>query len=151
MKRIASPLLTILLITAAASCLTACSFKSFSASSRSSSSPCRWSSASSRPARAGSGEASVLATQDSFLEQVSAITVLYAKSRGAAAEYQGEIGAAAQRHGITFWEGNTAVYQAIGRGLGRAQVPREAIPHLPFLQDLKTSALYSHILTGHGR
>ena len=154
MNRMVSPLMSALLILAMAFGAMACSSRSFSHSSRSSSSPSRWLSASSRSGRSEKptekpGEASVRATQSSFQEEVSALAVLYAQSSGTADDFHREVGNAARRHGISFWEGVPATYQAIGRGLARAQVPKEAIPYLPFLQNLKTSEHYGLISSSY--
>jgi len=154
MNRVAVPLIKVLLTIAMAVGFSACSSKSFSASSRSSSSPSRWLSASSRSGRSAKpdekpGETSVRATQNSFQEEVSALTVLYAQSGGSADDFHREVGTAAQRHGISFWEGVPAAYEAIGRGLARAQVPKEAFAYLPFLQNLKTSAHYGLISSSY--
>ncbi|MDZ4197818.1 MAG: hypothetical protein U1E27_00880, partial [Kiritimatiellia bacterium] len=95
MKRVVFPLIQALLTIAMAAFFTACSFRSFSASSRSSSSPSRWLSASSRSGRSAKpdekpGETSVRATQSSFQEEVSALTVLYAQSSGKAEDFHRE-------------------------------------------------------------
>ena len=153
MNRIVSPVITILLTIAITVSVTGCSFKSFSASSRSSSSPSRWLSASSRSGGSSSksGEASVRETQSSFQEEISALAVLYAKSSGTASDFESEVTSAARRHGISVWEDIPATYRAIGVGLARAGVPRDAIDYLPFLKDLKTSRHYGQILSSHAR
>ncbi len=152
MKKVVSPLIAMVLTAALSAGTASCSFKSFSASSRSSSSPSRWSSASSRSGRSEKpGEASVRAVQSSFQEEVSAVTLLYVRSNGTADEYMREIGSAAQRHGISYWENDPAAYRAIGRGLARANVPNEAVAYLPFLKNLKSSPHYDLIVSSDAR
>lgn len=116
---------------------------SFSASSRSSS-------ASSRSSSGRGGEEPV-ASIKGFQEEIAAIAVLYVGSGGTADDFQRDITAAAKRNGIPYWELDERMFAAIGIGLERAGVKREAIASLPFLQGVKNAAQFNAIGNAYGR
>lgn len=115
---------------------------SFSRSSRSSSAS---SSASSRSSSRSGRAAPPAVAQSDFQEEIAAIAVLYAGSNGTVENFQRDVSAAAERNGIPYWEMDERVFSAIGVGLKRAGVAREAIPHLAFLQGVRNAAHFGAI------
>jgi len=119
--------------------LSGCSFSTSSKhSSKSSSSPSRSSS--------GGGEESVQQATTSLQEEVEALAILYVGSSGSTTDFQREIGQIAKGHGIVDWENNPRIFSAIGMGLKRAGVAKDAVETLPFLQGLETSPYYPRIM-----
>jgi hypothetical protein len=116
---------------------------SFSDSSRSSSSPSRSSSRSSRQTSGG-----VAVAKGTFQEEIAAIAVLYVNNGGTSDDFLRDIGATARRQGIPSWETDRRVYVAIGRGLQRAGVKRDAIPYLPFLQGIRNAQHFDAVVRG---
>ena len=120
--------------------LSACSS---SRSSKSSSSSSRSSSASS------GGGGAVAAADQAFAEEIAAIAVLYAGSRGSAEDFQRDVGDAAKRNGIPYWELDERVFSAIGTGLKRAGVPKEQVPHLPFLAGVRNAQHFAAVTNAY--
>jgi hypothetical protein len=114
---------------------------SFSRSSRSSSR----SSASSSRSSSRQGAAPAATSQANFQEEIAAIAVLYVGRDGTADDFQRAITAAADRNGVPYWELDERVFTAIGIGLKRAGVAREAIPSVPFLQGVRNAAHFHAI------
>ena len=121
--------------------LTGCSFAD---SSYSSSSPSRSSSRSSE----GSPE-EVKATNNSYLEEVASLAVVYAGSGEDAESFHRELARISNRHGVNDWGGDRATFLAIGRGLKRAKVPKNSIQYLSFLHELKSFPYYGAIFSGY--
>ena len=96
---------TILSLALALALLPGCS--SFSASSKSISSPLTSSSKSSSPEAA-------------YREDVSDYTAAHVQSGGSVDELRRQIGTLAAKHGITDWERNESTFRAIGQGLAKA-------------------------------
>lgn len=116
-----------------------CSFsRSSKHSSKSSSSPCRSSSAKSTE--------SVAVTSSSYQEEVSSLAILYVGSFGSARDFNRELGQIAKSHGIADWKSNQKTYQAVGIGLKRAKVSRDDLPSLDFLNTLIGSPYYQEII-----
>ncbi len=130
---------SVLLAGAILAVIPACSF------SRSSRSSCASRSSFSRSSSRSGRAAPPAAAQAGFQEEIAAVAVLYAGSRGSAEDFQRDVSAAAQRNGIPYWELDERVFSAIGVGLKRAGVAREAIPHLPFLQGVRSAAHFGAI------
>ncbi len=86
--------------------------------------------------------------QGSFQEEIAAVAVLYANSAGTAENFQRDISAAAARQGVPAWENDRRVFVAIGKGLMRAGVKREAIPYLPFLQGIRNAQHFDAVIKG---
>ena len=84
---------------------------SISASSKSSSESSESSSASSSPE----------SKETQYRNDVRDFTAAYVKSGGRMDEFTRRIGDLAKDRGITNWEENTATYEGIGRGLGKAK------------------------------
>lgn len=123
-------------------CIGGCSFsKSSKQSSRSSSSPCRSSSA---KQAADTAESSY-----SYHEEIAAMTTLYVGSAKSALEYQRDLSTISNKYGLVDWVSNPETYRAIGLGLKRAGVPRESIRSLPFLQNLNVAQYYPEITAGY--
>jgi hypothetical protein len=58
-----------------------------------------------------------------FLRDVEQYTVAFLRARGGSAEgFLAGLGDLARRRGVSDWEAEPATWEAIGRGLGRAQV-----------------------------
>jgi hypothetical protein len=93
------------LVSFALAFLPACS--SFSASSKSVSSPFISSSKSSSP-------------EGAYREDVSDLTAAHLQSGGTVDELRRQIGELAAKHGITDWERDKSTFQAIGQGLAKA-------------------------------
>lgn len=91
-------------------------------------------------------EEAVKKTSSSFNEEITALTILYVGSSGAAIDFQRELGQIANSHGISDWENTANTYKAIGDGLKRAKVSEETINTLPFLKGLEASPHYSQII-----
>lgn len=96
----------------------------------------------------GKGEESVEKTVDSYQEDISTLSAIYAESAGSTRDFQRELGQISSSHGIVDWENNYATFKAIGRGLRSAQVSEDSIDGLPFLQGLSGSPHYPEILAG---
>ena len=63
------------------------------------------------------------AAERAYRDDVSDYTRAFAKShRGDSRSFQADLAKLAEEHGITNWEENPATYEAIGDGLGSAQV-----------------------------
>ena len=122
-----------------------CSFsRSSKHSSKSSSSPCRWSSRSSKK-----GQNSVKTASDSYKDEIVALTVLYSKSGGNTQDFQHELSIVSCNHGIVDWENNAQIYISIGIGLKQSGMSEKAIKALPFLQTDNFIDHYSQILSGY--
>ena len=85
-----------------------------------------------------------------YREEIAAIAVLYVAVNGTADDFQRDISAAAKRNGIPYWELDERVFTAIGIGLERAGVEKEAIPALPFLQGLRNATNFDAIGNAYG-
>jgi ABC-type glycerol-3-phosphate transport system substrate-binding protein len=134
----------------AAAC-SACSFSASSrSSSRSSSSPSRSSSAHGEKEPVQEKKKEIQTSHSAFQEEIAAIAVLYVGSSGTAEDFQRDISAAAKRNGIPYWELDERVFTAIGIGLQRAGVSREAIAGTPFLQGVRNAALFDAIGNAYG-
>ena len=137
MKNRHYPFLVILL---AALMLGGCSFSTSSKhSSKSSSSPSRASSARSPEA--------VTVTSQSFQEDVSSLAILYVGSSGSSTDFRRELGQIAKTHGIADWKNTASTYDAIGHGLKQANIAKQDLESLPFLEGLDFSPYYSRIIS----
>lgn len=135
---------------------TACSFSASSRSSSRSSSASSRSSSGSSSARGEKEEKQekkqeVETSHSAFQEEIAAIAVLYVGSSGTAEDFQRDISAAAKRNGVPYWELDERVFTAIGIGLKRAGISREAIPETPFLQGVRGAALFDAIGNAYGK
>lgn len=120
---------------------------SFSTSSKTSSD------SSSSPSRSSSGEGeenaeSVKKTSSSLQEDVETLTILYVGSAGSPQDFQRELDQTCSRHGIVDWGNSAATFEAIGAGLKRAGVSEDSIDVFPFIYELRSFPLYSHIPEG---
>jgi len=123
-------------------CIGGCSFsKSSKHSSRSSSSPCRSSSA--------QQATDTTASTRSFHEEIAALTTLYVGSAKSAKEFERDLSKISNKYGLVDWSNNPETYRAIGRGLKRAGVPEASITSQPFLQNLNVSQNYPEITAGY--
>jgi hypothetical protein len=117
---------------------------SFSDSSYSSSSPSRSSSKHTK----GSAK-QVETTHSSYQEEISSLAVIYVGSQGDSQNFHRDLSQISNRHGINDWGGDRKTFLAIGRGLKRANVPKDAIQYLSFLHDVKTLSYYNAIFDGY--
>jgi len=96
---------------------------SISASVKSSSSPFKWSSASSPDGEDGADvEDSDDAGSSDFVSDVRDYTVTYVQTGAELTAFGSGVGRVAERHGISNWEAERDSYLAIGRGLRKAGV-----------------------------
>lgn len=86
-----------------------------------------------------------------FQEEIAAIAVLYVGASGSAEDFQRDISAAAKRNGIPYWELDERVFTAIGIGLERVGVKRQAIASLPFLQGVRNATNFNAIGNAYGQ
>ena len=121
--------------------LTGCSFAD---SSYSSASPSR----SSRRSSKGSPE-EVKVTQNSYQEEVASLAVVYVGSQEDSESFHRELARISTRHGVNDWGGDRGTFLAIGRGLKRANVPKNSIQYLSFLHELKSLPYYGAIFSGY--
>ncbi len=125
--------------------ISGCSFSKWSKhSSISSSSPFRWSSRSSK-----GGQNSVQTAANSYSDEITALTVLYAKSGGTSKGFQRELSIVSGSYGIVDWENDVLTYESIGMGLKQSGVSDQSIKNLPFLQTDNFIDHYSQILSGY--
>ena len=90
---------------------------SFSASSKSSSD----SSDSSASSSGSSASSSPDSRETQYRNDVRDYTASYVKSGGRMEDFKRRLGELARERDVTNWEENTATYEGIGRGLGKAQ------------------------------
>jgi len=91
---------------------------SFSASSKGSSkSSASLSDIVSSPFRSSSRSSS---PEDAYQDEVEEFTASYLRSGGSPAKLEQEVGAIAEKRGISDWQSNEATYVGIGRGLQKA-------------------------------
>lgn len=65
--------------------------------------------------------------EEAYRNDVRDFTATYIKSGGDTSKLKSEVGAMAQKHGITDWERNKATYQGIGAGLAKGQATQAEV------------------------
>jgi hypothetical protein len=113
---------------------------SFSYSSKSSSNSSQSSSTSS-----GGGETSPDDAKKNYMSDVSSYTSSAVKGSDAK-KYLNELGKIAKRNGITDWERDMDTYHAVGTGLRRAGVSRDAVKDIYFIPEMIAKEKNSLIL-----
>ena len=97
----------------------------------------------------GGEESKVTETATVYEEDVAAVTVLYASREKNNEEYQRQISRIARNHGIGDWEQETATFLAMGMGLRRAGVDKDAIAAMPYFSSLAGSARFDQVMKGY--
>jgi hypothetical protein len=111
MRKVAVSFVIVMLATYTAGCSFVESSKSSSKSSESSSDIL------SSPFTSSSGSSS---PENTYREEVKDFTASFVKGGGEGSKLKQEIGAIAEKHGISDWESNEATFVGIGKGLHKA-------------------------------
>jgi len=84
-----------------------------------------------------------------YMEDVSAMTVLYVSQKKNSDEFQRQITNIAINHNITDWEKENDTFIAMGRGLKRAGVNEDNIANVPYFNTISQSPNYSIVIEGY--
>lgn len=97
----------------------------------------------------GGEEEKVAETATVYVEDIAAITVLYASRETNNEEYQRQITRIAKNHGIGDWEQESATYEGMGMGLRRAGVAEDSISNMPYFRPLAETPHFDQVLKGY--
>ena len=96
-----------------------------------------------------SGGGDVASIMQGYADDIAAVTYLWVSEKKSEEQFLRLLTAVARTHGIVDWEQTSATFEAMGRGLYQAGIPREGIVKLPFFRKLADNARYALVLQGY--